>query len=403
MNTTVNNDNGHSELSITNEVSAVKDSRTDTPDIQENTSQPHATDEAPEAVEAASFLLQAEHSVDATRWTLIGGAPTLNCKELAKAAQCSVSDVFSFWQSMSFTHPDVNQPLFTNVDVKALEQWVTLVDDEEEIAQSTAKSLIRAQSHLMDRLALWQTEALVQDYVERLGLDDTSARLVLLDRMEDYIDILQNQVVYAWRRRMCELLNQMNEEVGDRGLEKDDPDAYPLDRSMGFVDMVSYTRSSAAMGSHELACLVERFESTCRDVIIERGGRVVKTIGDAVLFVSQDLGQAADIACGLVEECSADQQLLPVRASLVHGNVVSRSGDIFGPPVNLAARLADIAPTGTVFVDEATAKDIEKLPLTHLEFSVTEAAQTNLQGVGHVVAYRLSRSQPKDSLVMVNR
>lgn len=325
---------------------------------------------------------------------LLGGEPTMNATTLAEEAQCAVSDVYKFWRSMGFPIKDLAQPTFTDNDREALEEWIDLVDSRELLAEDSAHSLIRAQSQHMDRLVLWQFEALVQDLIERRGLDDTSARLVLVDRINDYQSLLEDQLIYAWRRHMAALLMLTNREVGQRGQEQDDPNAYPLDRCMGFVDMVAYTRSSAVMGSHELAELIENFEMTCRAVITDLGGRVVKTIGDAVMYVASDLRQAADIACGLIEQCNNNPDLLPVRASMVHGHIVSRSGDIFGPPVNLAARIADIAPTGNVFVDEETAKDIQALPYdpTARQFAVVARGEANLQGFGPVSMYRLYRA-----------
>lgn len=324
---------------------------------------------------------------------LLGGEPTMNAKQLAEEAQCMVSVAMRFWRSMGFSLRGANNPTFTEQDREALDDWIEITHNQDLIGPESAHSLIRAQSQLMDRLVLWQFEALVQDLVDRKGLDDTSARLVLVDRLSEFQPLFERQLVYTWRRHMASLLALTNREVGQRGPEKDDPDAYPLDRCMGFVDMVAYTRRSAVMGSHELAALIETFELTCRDVITENGGRVVKTIGDAVMYVSSDVRQAANIACELIEKCENERNLLPVRASMVHGNIVSRSGDIFGPPVNLASRIVDIAPTGNVYVDEATAMDIKALPHDPLkrQFDVAEREVANLQGFGPVKTYRLFR------------
>lgn len=325
---------------------------------------------------------------------LIGGQPNMDAKQLATQAQCSVSDVFNFWRSMGFALKGLENPTFTDADCRAMEQWNQLVEGEEQLLGSTAGALVRAQSQVVERLVVWQFEAMVQDLMERLCLDDTSARLVLVDRLTDYREVLEDQLVYTWRRRMAALLTEINQEVGQRGVSTEDPDAYPLDRCTGFVDMVAYTRTSAMMSSPQLAELIDIFERTCRTVVNEHGGRVVKTIGDAVMFVASDVRQAADISCGLIEGCSKRKELLPVRASMVRGNVVSRSGDIFGPPVNLAARICDIAPTGNVYVDASTAHDIQALPYEAMkpQFDVDERELASLQGFGLVQTYRLYRN-----------
>ena len=63
--------------------------------------------------------------------------------------------------------------------------------------------------------------------------------------------------------------------------------------------------------------MLEDFESTTRDVVTSRGARVVKTIGDAVMYIADDLLVAAEVVTALVEELQSGPEMLLVRASLV--------------------------------------------------------------------------------------
>ena len=135
--------------------------------------------------------------------------------------------------------------------------------------------------------------------------------------------------------------------------------------------MVSFTRRTAGLGSTDLSQFVQRFEAAARDIVSANGGRVVKTIGDAILFVADSAATGAlialDLADTLGKELDVDREtttgglfegargVTPVRVGLVWGRVLSRFGDVFGPDVNLAARLTDIADPSTVLVDEGTA------------------------------------------------
>ena len=75
-------------------------------------------------------------------------------------------------------------------------------------------------------------------------------------------------------------------------------------------------------------------------------------IGDEVLFVADEATAAAEIALRMTERGADDQDRFPqVRAGMAHGAVVSRLGDVYGPVVNIAARLTSVARPGTVLVD----------------------------------------------------
>jgi len=99
---------------------------------------------------------------------------------------------------------------------------------------------------------------------------------------------------------------------------------------------------------------VEIFEARCGDVVAAHEGQMIKTLGDSVLFVAQDADRAMDIACSLIDVIGSDPRLPDVSIGIATGRVVTRLGDVFGPPVNLAARLTALARRNRVLVDEAT-------------------------------------------------
>ncbi|OKL46527.1 hypothetical protein BSR29_06720 [Boudabousia liubingyangii] len=320
---------------------------------------------------------------------LIGGEKRYTLAELAEQAQVTEQVAADFWRAMGFadTHPD--QRIFTNEDVAALVDAQQLLASKV-IDESTLISMLRAHSYISDRLALWQVEALVEDRARRLALDDTSARLVMLDHMRMVQPLLEKQTIYAMRRHLYSLLERTDAEYARRGRDEYAPNRYPLRRSLGFVDMVSYTSTSARLGPMALARLIKKFEYLARDVITSRGARIVKNIGDAVFYIADDLQTAADVVCALVERFNASEDILPVRASLVEGYVVSRSGDVFGPPVNLASRLVDSAPQGGVCLDAQTAQAIEAAGWGE-EYYLREIEPLPMQGLGIVERYLLNR------------
>jgi class 3 adenylate cyclase len=121
---------------------------------------------------------------------------------------------------------------------------------------------------------------------------------------------------------------------------------------VGFADMVGFTARSQALATADLVAVIDRFERGAADVIARHGGRLIKLIGDGVMYAATDGDAACAIALELVET-TGRAGLSDVRAGLAVGRVISRSGDFYGPVVNLAARLASVASPGEVLATAA--------------------------------------------------
>lgn len=161
----------------------------------------------------------------------------------------------------------------------------------------------------------------------------------------------------------------------------------PLQRALGFVDLVSFTHRSGELSPHQLVDFIQTFEFTSRDVISSNGARVVKMVGDAVLYIADDLETGATVVSEIVDALHDTPGMPDVRASLVWGGVVSRFGDVFGPAVNLASRLCSIAPVGEILVDRPTADALTRLDESR--YGVEPFGTPNLQGIGSIDVARL--------------
>ncbi|MCU1433058.1 MAG: adenylate/guanylate cyclase protein [Actinotalea sp.] len=283
---------------------------------------------------------------------LLGGPRTLTLRQVAERAGVDVEDVRLYWHALGLPTDGDDVAAFTEQDAALVARSLRARDDHD-ISAGTSVSLVRAIGHTTDRLVLWQVEALVEHMAERYSLDDTSARLLLLDRLDGLAPLLEAQLVHAWRRQLAAIAGRFAEELG-ASRTTSGSDELPLARAVGFADVVAFTSRTAGLGSHALADFVQDFETRVRDAVTSAGGRVVKTIGDAVLFVADDPVTGAEVGLGLAEALGIDSPS-PVRVGLVWGRVLSRFGDVFGPSVNVAARLTAAAQAGTVLVDAATA------------------------------------------------
>jgi class 3 adenylate cyclase len=128
--------------------------------------------------------------------------------------------------------------------------------------------------------------------------------------------------------------------------------------TVGFVDLVGFTTLSSRLSSSELVDMVERFETTAHDVVTARGGRVVKLIGDEVMFVAAEAAAACDAALALVEHFADDPSVTP-RGALATGDLVIRGGDYYGPIVNLASRVAELAVPAELLVTAEVAAEVQ--------------------------------------------
>jgi adenylate cyclase len=157
---------------------------------------------------------------------------------------------------------------------------------------------------------------------------------------------------------------------------------------VGFADLVSFTRLVRRLSEHELARVVQRFEALASDIVTAHGGRVIKTVGDEVLFVAMGAAPAAAIAIDLVEAMAEDDVLPDVRVGMASGQVVSRLGDVFGNTVNRASRLTALARPGTVLVDDAIAASLASVS----GFEMSPLWRRTLRGIGPVTPWSLRRA-----------
>ena len=123
--------------------------------------------------------------------------------------------------------------------------------------------------------------------------------------------------------------------------------------AVGFVDLVGFTSLSQHLLPADLLALIGRFEARAFEVATECNGRIVKHIGDEIMFAALDADSGCTMAAELMKAFGTEG--LEPRGGLVFGDVISRLGDYYGPVVNLASRLADTAIPNELLVDAATA------------------------------------------------
>ena len=142
---------------------------------------------------------------------------------------------------------------------------------------------------------------------------------------------------------------------------------------------------------------MSRFQSVAFDLVAARGGRVVKTLGDEVMVVCDDVEVALAAATALASSY-ADEELLPeVRVGMAYGPVLAAQGDFFGPTVNLASRLVTVAPPGAVVVSDEARLALE----AETQRRLTQFGPRRLKGIGWTTSWVAEPSEA-DSEEMTN-
>ena len=327
---------------------------------------------------------------------LLGGRRTLHRREVSRAAGVSLLSARKFWRALGFPIVEDDEAAFTGADVTALHSVVEMVRDGL-LDEQTALGMTRAVGRSVDRLATWQVQ-LLAEHVAETGLTDPDhppdaatpderAAHRTSELFAQVVDRLEPLVIYAWRRQAASALARIVSDASPEVLTQDesDPAAPVTVRAVGFADLVSFTRLVRRLTERELAMMVQHFEALASDVVTAHGGRVVKTVGDEVLFVCSPGASAAAIALEIPRALAEDAMLPPVRVGLATGPVVGRLGDVFGTTVNRASRLTAVARPGTVLIDVATVHSLAGV--TGIE--VHQLRGRSLRGIGHVVPWLL--------------
>jgi adenylate cyclase len=336
----------------------------------------------PDIAEAArASNLDIPSLLDRVEQSVLGGPRKYTPAQVAERAGVSRDESRALWRALGFPTVDDDAAVFTDRDVEAL----TLVRELRACGfedDALVSAMTRLFGQTFSRLASWQGQLMIEMLSQRPDLIASEDSVVeVIEHVGPVMERLQN---YAWRRQLVAFFARVAARTGDDVAE---PLASPL--AIGFADMSGFTSLTRKVSEAELRDLLDRFESFATDIVGQNNGRLVKTIGDEVLFQTEDPATAAEVALQLVEAAAADPGLPDLRAGLAYGEVVSRLGDVYGSTVNIASRLTSLARPGWVLVDrrmhDALADDAR--------FRLKSRRPESVRGFHHLHPWRLRRSE----------
>jgi class 3 adenylate cyclase len=269
------------------------------------------------------------------------GRDELTLREVADLTGVDAGLVQRLWQAYGLPIVDVDTKVASRDDASTVPLFAAMAASiGEEAALGLARVAAASVARFADAVSAALRVAVADLGVEASGSEATTARTfsaiaALTPQVGHALDVLLRHHLEAARRQF-ELSGSNDVALSGQ-----------VRLAVGFADMTGYTAMSQIATSEELARTLDAFELCATNAVHDAGGRVVKFIGDAVMYVHPLPDTAVAIARRLV-----DESVHPVRAGLSYGLLLAQDGDYFGPPVNLAARLTDVAGAGQVLVSD---------------------------------------------------
>ncbi|MEV6819553.1 adenylate/guanylate cyclase domain-containing protein [Nocardiopsis dassonvillei] len=309
---------------------------------------------------------------------LLGGEAVYTREQAIELAGADNELAGRIWRALGFPNQGDDTVTFAESDVESLRIANSLVQegvlDEEGVVR-----FARAMGQTMARLADWQT-SILSTLIYQEGEDSVSP---LMNQVKELLPDVERLLLHIWRRQLAASSARTLAVMSDNDAV---PNYYPL--VVGFADLVSFTTLSRELDEVELAGVVEGFEATAADIVASGGGRVVKTLGDEILYVADSPAEAADIALRLASGVKTHVEVPDVRVGLAAGPVLTLHGDVFGTTVNRSSRLTSFARPGTVLIDESLAES-----LTDEEgLQVVRVRARHAHGLGLIQPYALRRN-----------
>ena len=267
----------------------------------------------------------------------------LTAAEVAWAAGVEPDRFGELWRAAGFPQPAHDDRRFSSAEVelvRTVELAASLLGD------AATMQLLRVVGSSVSRIA----DAAVSTFVTTIG-----ARSVAADAPTNALAEANEAVSALFPQLSAAMVNLLRQHLVDAARPAITAQTSGYDTivaAIGFVDVVGSTGLAVRVPLEDIGHAIEAFEQHAADVVAANNGRVVKFIGDEVMFRVHDATSRVSHRVEIVERFSNDPLLPGVRAAVAFGDLLVRDGDYFGPVVNLAACATKLAAPGGVVVTE---------------------------------------------------
>jgi adenylate cyclase len=267
------------------------------------------------------------------------GRPTYSLSAAAEALRVPLDEVAKAWAVMGLTISDPEAVALSQADVDGLSSWVAI---KALVGDDAALAFLRVLGNAMARVAeaggtmarMAQPDLLMTVSGDELT---TAKAYRAVTEITHRFGVLIDAV---FRQQLVSARSHFEHVIADASAN--------VTCGIGFADLTGFTALTQVLTPTELLDLLLDFGGSVSDLVHADGGRVVKFIGDEVMWVTSTPELLVKVAMDLVEHPRAREAGLQVRAGLAYGSVLGIGGDYFGNPVNLAARLVGAAAPGQI-------------------------------------------------------
>jgi adenylate cyclase len=278
---------------------------------------------------------------------LAGTGRRYTAREIAEIVGIDLEQLRRFSAALGVPYTDPDEPRGTEADLEAAQRMKAFLDAglPEEGMLQVARTIGMGAA----RIAEANRELVIRTLTQP-GDSERDVALRFAAAAEAMMPLVGPTVVHALQANMLEQIRR--DVIGHADLASGAIGG-TANLTVCFADLVEFTRLGEQIPAEQLGLVAGRLEEMAH-AVAEPPVRLVKTSGDAVMFVSTEAEPMLRAALALIAAAEAEGEEFPwLRAGLACGDVLPQSGDYYGRPVNLASRITGVARPGSVVVDAA--------------------------------------------------
>ena len=312
------------------------------------------------------------------------GTERYTAQEIAAYAGLEDDFLVRLMRALGAPFPAGEERVYGEADLEAAKRAKLFLDAglPEEGVLDTSRIIGISMANLADA-----NRDLVGEVFTEPGVDERELAQRYAAAAQTMSPLLGETLLHAYRIHLREAIRQAvisEAELAEGRLSGSD------EVTIAFADLVGFTRLGESLEIEQIGELTGRLFTLASEAA-RPPVRLVKMIGDAAMFSSRETVPLLDSVVGLVD-AAGNEELPSLRAGVAHGQALSRGGDWYGRPVNLAARITGFARPDTVVVAQDVMDAVESADENDFRFSF--AGRRRFKGIeGEVPVHRVRRAE----------